>query len=422
MLAGAIGSSVGPTRLFSYSPGSSVTGMGGTFTNSTGNGIRSYVDANGVVQFANTDVIRDGHYIGGVRTTLLEGARTNANTYSQDFSNAAWTKTGGAVLLNATGPDGVTNSAGTFTEDASTGLHALNKAAATFTANTTQSISVFLKAGTRTKARFILDGAVTGQFGVNVDLSNGTLANQTAGAGSSVVSKQIVALGNGWYWIRVSGICDATSTGGIYYLASLDAAGTLSYTGNGTGTLQWFGMMHEVDKTFPSSYIPTTAAAVTRNADVGPYWPWGVLPAAATFYLKTVFQGDLANTDLAIANAASNNPRLLIDGTGSKRRIFTHNGTTSRNSVAAAAPAVGDTVEYRGILASDGSVQFGQTINGGTEAVAAASAALAFAAAWSTPTLLALNSEGGSINVSCNAVIALKNAAGVQSLNTMRGL
>lgn len=48
---------------------------GSTFTRTT---TATYLDAAGAVQTAAINTLRDGHYIGGVRTILLEGARTNS--------------------------------------------------------------------------------------------------------------------------------------------------------------------------------------------------------------------------------------------------------------------------------------------------------------------------------------------------------
>lgn len=60
---------------FAYAAGDSLANLGATFTRAS---TATYIDSNGVLQTAATGVARDGHYIGGVRTLLLEGQRTNS--------------------------------------------------------------------------------------------------------------------------------------------------------------------------------------------------------------------------------------------------------------------------------------------------------------------------------------------------------
>ena len=51
------------------------------------------------------------------------------------------------------------------------------------------------------------------------------------------------------------------------FIRLLDAGGNSSYTGNGTSGILFWGKQLEVGS-IATSYIPTTTAAVTRNADI----------------------------------------------------------------------------------------------------------------------------------------------------------
>ena len=109
---------------------------------------------------------------------LCEEARTNLLLYSNDLTNAAWTKTNATAALTATGPAGVTNSATTIT---ASGSNATVSQAIT-SANAARSGSVFLKRRTGTGTVSIsLDN---GSTYTAVDLSSGlwvqgNIENQT---------------------------------------------------------------------------------------------------------------------------------------------------------------------------------------------------------------------------------------------------
>ena len=71
-------------------------------------------------------------------------------------------------------------------------------------------------------------------------------------------------MGNGWYRCSAT---DGLSQARVQIYISDANGSTAAYTGDGASGIVLYGAQLE-DGAFPTSYIPTTTAAVTRNADV----------------------------------------------------------------------------------------------------------------------------------------------------------
>lgn len=232
-----------------------------TFARST---TATYVDTAGVVQDAAVDEARfeaEGY--------LSEGASTNQFLHSEDFADAEWTKSSASVDSGVTtGPDGVGGSADRLVEDGTAGVsHFIRQAPDTAPGDDVIcTIAFFVKRRTNNPRDWVYvtinrkDGAVA-RVWFNID--TGTVGTVEA----SVTSHRMRALADGWYRCEVS--ADVASGGnparGTLVLA--DADGSLSYDGDGVSGVLLFGGQWENNLPFASSYIPTTAAAVTRAAD-----------------------------------------------------------------------------------------------------------------------------------------------------------
>jgi Fe-S cluster assembly iron-binding protein IscA len=192
---------------------------------------------------------------GGCGKLLLEPQRTNVISYSEDFSNAAWTKTNATITANnTTSPDGTTN-ADKLTEDTSTGTH---KVTATAAAPNIYTISVYAKYNGR-----ILQIASTSTAGhyANFDLLNGVIGN----FGVTTENVTITEFANGWYR------CSMTTTSNmntaiISTVQSTTSAYQESYLGDGTSGIYIYGAQLELGS-YSTSLINTTSTAVTRLAD-----------------------------------------------------------------------------------------------------------------------------------------------------------
>ena len=78
-------------------------GLGGVsaFTRADATTCATYIDANGVVQTVAAAVLRDSHYIAGIRTILLESSQTNICTSSESISNPPWVSASGPTRTPA---------------------------------------------------------------------------------------------------------------------------------------------------------------------------------------------------------------------------------------------------------------------------------------------------------------------------------
>ena len=222
-----------------------------TFTRST---TATFVGSNGLIQSAAINEPRFDYdpVTLAAKGLLIEEQRANLLTYSEDFSNVIWTKTGSTVTSNATvSPDGLTT-ADKAVEDTSTGTHNVFNAGAG--AAGAHTFSVWAKAAGRNWIVVRIEGVDT-----YFNLSNGTIG--TIGAG---ITASIQAFSNSWYRCAVT----KTLAGAVactYRLATDNNVS--SYTGDGTSGVFLWGAQLEAGA-FATSYIPTVASQVTRSADV----------------------------------------------------------------------------------------------------------------------------------------------------------
>lgn len=185
---------------------------------------------------------------------LIEEARTNLFLYSQDFSQASWAKTNATVTSNAITSPSNSNDGFKLVETADTGNHQTTQSPV-FTNLTNYAFSCYAKAGERTKIRLHWNGTTTA-LKADVDLTTGQVLSGT--------DVTVQDAGNGWW--RISKVAQRSSANALC-IAILDSSGAVSYTGDGTSGLYIWGAQFELGS-FATSYIPTTSAALTRNADV----------------------------------------------------------------------------------------------------------------------------------------------------------
>jgi hypothetical protein len=194
---------------------------------------------------------------GSCPSILVEPQRTNLALRSQEFDNAAWSKINATVTANTiVSPDGTQN-ADKFVENNGTGEKWIYNVPIVISGSV-YTYSVFAKKGERD---FIYINAFSnGNRRAWFNLNTGTIGATDAG-----VSAKIENYGNGWYR------CSVTFTAVIgvqfYLLGVSNANNVIDYTGDGTSGIYIWGAQNELGS-YPTSYIPTTTASVTRNSDV----------------------------------------------------------------------------------------------------------------------------------------------------------
>ncbi len=285
---------------------------------------------------------------------LAEGARTNVTIQSEDFSTS-WAASEVTVDTNvAVAPDGATT-ADKSEETTANSIHRLQIANTIGTGATTAS--VWAKQAERTRFRIIINNATDGNVGFVVfDVSTGTVVAETAGTGT------IKAYPNGWY--RCTATATTTAANSTTNLDLIESGTTGSYVGVlGSGMYFW-GAQTELG-TFASSYIPTTTAAVTRNADVLTYPTTGWLNASAgTIFSQQQVVGVSGQQRSVEIDDNTANERILQQISAGGAQYVVTDGGVAQTSLTPAFTATVNTT-YRQAFAYMVN-DFAACINGGT--------------------------------------------------------
>ena len=286
----------------------------------------TYVGSDGLVKSATTNEARFDHNptTGESLGLLVEEARTNLLLRSEEFNDASWNSVAGARTVTANqiaAPDGTTT-ADLVTADGTTAAHSVSQSL-TLSA-VPYSYSVFAKAGTNNFLQLRFFAAFGAGF-ANFNLATGVVGTLSGSATSS-----IQAYPNGWYrCTMVFTPTAATSSVGMFIVSSASAS-SAEINSLSTSIYLWGAQLEA--GAFPTSYISTTSATVTRAADVASitgsnFSSWYNQSEGTVFsdsdiiasqvQTQTVWQlgGGTILTSLRQPQGTSNQFRALIGGT-----------------------------------------------------------------------------------------------------------
>lgn len=197
---------------------------------------------------------------GSCPSLLVEPQRTNLLTYSEQFNNAAWTNVRGQITANSTiSPDGTTN-ADTFASATGQAFFPVLTRTPIFAGNTSYSLSIFAKVLGNTNI-FNL-GYVDNIIGYTGGGASFNLATQVITINQSPNSSVTASMqnyGNGWYRLTLKFLTIVTPT-----FNYLEFGISTNDVANGFAL---YGAQLELGS-YATSYIPTVATSVTRNADL----------------------------------------------------------------------------------------------------------------------------------------------------------
>ena len=202
---------------------------------------------------------------------LIEEARTNLLTYSQDFSNAAWGNSNITLTSAANvAPDG-TQTAFNLIPTITSGLHYMVQGSSVITTGT-YTMSLYAKPNGTYKylcLEVYFDNHAN-RYAVVFDCSNGTFSYTNGVQGTATNGSYTAkACGNGYYRLSVTATSGVMSAGvGTRISAPGDSnysEGSV-YSGNGYNGVYIWGAQLEAGS-FATSYTATTSATVTRTAD-----------------------------------------------------------------------------------------------------------------------------------------------------------
>ncbi len=266
---------------------------------------------------------------GQIRGIAFESAATNTLVRSNDFAQAAWTKTNVTLAANnRVAPTGLTE-ASTITEDGSTGNHWLIQSVTKSAAVRTYTATCYVAASTGSRGVVVYADDGTGVNGAYAIFPiDGSLSPAATAFGTFTLpasspntwATQAGSLG----FVRLGFTYSTNSTTTVRFACGMADGTNYSYQGDGTSSIVLYGAQNEQNTTgatqtatAPSSYITTAAAAVSRPVDniqvALPVFMQGASAYSAVLNLQLARAANgLQNTFLSLADSTDTNYLALL--------------------------------------------------------------------------------------------------------------
>jgi hypothetical protein len=257
---------------------------------------------------------QDIPFLNGVldSASLLNFVGENFCTYSEDMTNSSYVKLNSTVVADQIiAPDG-TLTADKVLETATTGTHSISRGVSLITIGINYNLSIYVKAGERTKCYFLSQVSGTLQQAL-IDLTNGSVSGSTFT--NPVVVTQVGV--TGWYRISTNVVSSATIQGNGVLIRLVDGSGNASYLGDVTKGLYVWGCQFTIGSA-EKTYFKTNT---TNIAGIG----W-----IRTFYDQSGNSNDATNLTTTsqpqISNASSSiSPVVYTDPSTGKFAYFGNN-------------------------------------------------------------------------------------------------
>jgi hypothetical protein len=217
----------------------------------------------------------------GCPALLVEPSAQNVVVQSQNWLASGWRADASGNVTTVSSTTGTLDPLGTNTANAisptvASGTHFKvgSDGTAIYTSGTIYTFTGFFKQGTGIAGRYVQitspAAPFTQQFYANFDLQLGTITATGSVSADTNRAASIENYGNEWYRCRITTTCNVATTSVGFVANLITASGDFrgpSFTGVTGDVLYGWGAQLETGSV-ATSYIPTTAAAVTRNADV----------------------------------------------------------------------------------------------------------------------------------------------------------
>jgi len=289
------------------------------------------VNESGVIETVAINVPRIDYTGGGCGQLLLEPQRTNLYTYSDDFTNATWSKHNTLASSSAVNSPIDGGTADFIVATAVSDRHWIQQSISA-SASTDYSFSFYVKSGGSDFIQVALSTGFAGTY-QNFNVSTGTKGSGNLGA--SGYSSTIEAFGDDGYYkiVLYTTTSVGASSANVYIDPILTDAGRLStYLGDGVNGVYCSAIQLE-QGSYPTSYIPTSGTSVTRTAD-----------ASSTSGLSSVIgseEGLILLDAQAFINGGSNRYFTIGDGTYQNYiSMFYHNSVNRLDTIAVKAGSV----------------------------------------------------------------------------------